>query len=47
MKIFMPILMLISISMLIAVDHMYLFMFIVLVPKFADIALASIKHLDS
>ena len=37
---------LIAISRLIAVDHMYLFMYIVLVPKFADIALASMKHLD-
>ena len=40
-------LMLITISMLIAMDHMFMFMFIVLLPNFADIALASMKLLDS
>ena len=44
---FMLITMLNAISMLIAVDHMYMFMFVVLMSNFADIALASMKHLDS
>ena len=31
----------------IAMDHMFMFMFIVLMPNFANIALASMKLLDS